>query len=80
MTMFFEELDQGKSPFGDLVLRRRHELRLNSDVYKIKLGDDFLMTSLFHNSEEALADLGLQKLNQTGPMLYWRARPRLYRS
>ena len=62
MTVLFEELDHSKTPFGDLVLRRRHELRINSDVYEIKLGDDFLMTSLFHKSEEALADLGLQKL------------------
>lgn len=46
----------------DLILHRRDELRLNSDVYEIKLGDAFLMTSLFHKSEEALADLGLQKL------------------
>tara|TARA_B100001093_G_C26543141_1_gene891196 strand:+ start:108 stop:824 length:717 start_codon:yes stop_codon:yes gene_type:complete len=62
MTILFEELAHSKSPFGDLSLRRRHELRLNTDVYEIKLGDDFLMTSLFHKSEDALADLGLQKL------------------
>mgnify|MGYP001355101790 FL=1 len=62
MTMLFEELAHSESLLGELVLRRRHELRLNSDVYEIKLGDDFLMTSLFHKSEEALADLGLQKL------------------
>ncbi|MEE2933188.1 MAG: hypothetical protein VX941_07160 [Pseudomonadota bacterium] len=62
MAMLFEELGHSKSLLGDLILQRRHELRLNSDVYEVKLGDDFLMTSLFHKSEEALADLSRQKL------------------
>ena len=61
MTMLFQELDYSKSPFGNLGLCRTHELRLKSDIYEIKLGDDFLMTSLFHKSEEALPDLSLQK-------------------
>ena len=32
------------------------------DVYEVKLGDAFLMSSLFHEVEEALAHLGLGEL------------------
>jgi spermidine synthase len=43
-------------------LRRRKELRLGVDVFEIKLGDEFLMSSLFTASEIALARLGLATL------------------
>lgn len=56
---FFEELDYRPTPIGDLSLRRRRDLSLDRDVYEIKLGDDFLMSSLFTTSEIALARLGL---------------------
>jgi len=55
----FEELDFRQTPIGDLSLRRRRELKLGVDVYEIKLGDEFLMTSLFTESEVALARLAL---------------------
>ena len=63
----FEELDYQKTPIGGLSLRRRRELTLGVDVFEIKLGDEFLMSSLFTASEIALARLGLAGL--PGPNL-----------
>jgi len=65
MSVYFEELDFRPTPIGDLSLRRRRELSLGVDVYEIKLGDEFLMSSLFTVSEIALARLGLDALPGT---------------
>ncbi len=62
MSALFEELDYRPTPIGAVSLRRRKELRLGIDVYEIKLGDEFLMSSLFTASEIALARLGLAAL------------------
>ncbi|HEY4407128.1 MAG TPA: spermidine synthase [Xanthobacteraceae bacterium] len=62
MSALFEELDYRETPIGALSLRRRRELRLGVDVFEIKLGEDFLMSSLFTASEIALARLGLAAL------------------
>jgi spermidine synthase len=62
MSALFEELDYRETPIGALSLRRRRELRLGVDVFEIKLGEDFLMSSLFTASEIALARLGLAEL------------------
>jgi spermidine synthase len=62
MGALFEELDYRETPIGGLSLRRRRELRLGVDVFEIKLGDEFLMSSLFTTSEIALARLGLADL------------------
>jgi spermidine synthase len=62
MSALFEELDYCETPIGALSLRRRRELRLGVDVFEIKLGEDFLMSSLFTASEIALARLGLGAL------------------
>jgi spermidine synthase len=59
MSRYFEELDYRPTPIGALILRRRRELSLGVDVFEIKLGDEFLMSSLFTASEVALARLGL---------------------
>lgn len=67
MSLLFQELDYRDTPIGGLSLRRRRELKLGVDVFEIKLGDEFLMSSLFTASEIALADLGLAGL--TGPAL-----------
>ncbi|MDO8876367.1 MAG: spermidine synthase [Pseudolabrys sp.] len=67
MAAMFEELDYRETPIGALSLRRRRELRLGVDVFEIKLGDEFLMSSLFTASEIALAYLGLAGLS--GPAL-----------
>jgi len=62
----FEELDYRPTPMGELVLRRRGEPRLDGrEVYEVKLGDDFLMSSLFVDGEIALTDLGLAPLANT---------------
>jgi spermidine synthase len=59
MSILFEELDYRPTPIGALSLRRRHEHALGVDVFEIKLGDEFLMSSLFTASEIALARLGV---------------------
>src|SRR6266404_2443617 len=63
MSLFFEELDYRPTPIGALSLRRRRELSLGVDVFEIKLGDEYLMSSLFTASEIALARLGLAELS-----------------
>lgn len=63
--MLFEELDYRTTPIGELSLRRRYDPRLEAEVYEIKLGEDFLMTSHFTASEIALANLGLAELDGT---------------
>src|SRR5262249_6123379 len=59
-------LDYRPTPIGALSLRRRRELKLGVDVFEIKLGDEFLMSSLFTASEIALARLGLAELSEHG--------------
>jgi spermidine synthase len=66
MSALFEELDYRPTPIGALSLRRRRELSLGVDVFEIKLGDEFLMSSLFTASEIALARLGLAALGGSG--------------
>jgi len=59
----FEELDYQETPLGELILRRRRMLSLGGmEVYEVKLGEAFLMSSLFHEVEVALAHLGLSEL------------------
>ena len=63
MTRDFEELDYRETPLGELILRRRRMLSLGGiEIYEVKLGEAFLMSSLFHEVEEALAHLGLGEL------------------
>ena len=62
MSRAFEEIDHQRTPMGEISLRRRLEPTLQVDVYEVKLGDEFLMSSLFTASEEAVARLGLAAL------------------
>lgn len=55
----FEELDWQDTPLGEISLRRRVEPTLGVDVYEVKLGEEFLMSSLFTVAEIELARLGL---------------------
>ena len=55
----FEELDWQQTPMGELTLRRRRDPVVDADVYEVKLGDEYLMSSLFTLAEEELARLGL---------------------
>jgi spermidine synthase len=66
MSVYFEELDFRPTPMGALSLRRRRSLTTGADVYEIKLGDEFLMSSAFTVAETALARLGLAALERTG--------------
>jgi spermidine synthase len=65
MSPLFEELDYRPTPIGALSLRRRRDPALDVDVYEIKLGEEFLMSSLFTASEIALATLGLADVRAT---------------
>ncbi|MFD3651631.1 spermidine synthase [Streptomyces cyaneofuscatus] len=62
MTTRFEEIDWKPTPIGDISLRRRRDPLSGDDVYEVKLGDEFLMSSLFTEGEIALARLGLAPL------------------
>jgi spermidine synthase len=59
MSARFEELDWRRTPMGELSLRRRRETVLDVDVYEVRLGEEFLMSSLFTAAEVELARLGL---------------------
>jgi spermidine synthase len=60
----FEELAWSETPIGAISLRRRREPAVGLDVYEVKLGDEFLMSSLFTVAEIELARLGLAEAGQ----------------
>ena len=67
MKPSFEELDSQDTRMGELSLRRRRIRLLNDiEVYEIKLGHEYLMSSLFHDAEVALTDIGLGELSGDG--------------
>ena len=62
-THIFEELDYQETPLGEISLRRRSEPRLDGKIlYEVKLGEEFLMSSLFTEAEIQLARLGSGQL------------------
>ena len=63
MSARFEEIDRRGTTMGEISLRRRLEPTLQIDVYEVKLGDEFLMSSLFTVAEVALANLALAELS-----------------
>jgi spermidine synthase len=65
VSVYFEELDYRPTSMGVLSLRCRRHLGSGVDVYEIKLGSEFLMSSLFTAAEIALARLGLASLKRT---------------
>lgn len=65
MSFLYEQLDFQPTPIGDLMLRRRRMPQFgDTDIYEVKLGEHFLMTSLFHEAESQLAILGLNKIDR----------------
>jgi spermidine synthase len=54
-----QELDWGTTPWGEISLRQRWDRVTERDVYEVKLGDDFLMSSQFTAGERELARIGL---------------------
>lgn len=66
MSSVFEELGHERTPLGDLSLRRRRIASLDRDVYEIKLGDEFLMSSLFTESETVLGTAGVAAVADGG--------------
>ena len=62
MSLLFEEIDSQPSELGEISLRRRRIPALGDrDIYEVKLGEEFLMSSMFVEAEEALSTLGLAK-------------------
>jgi spermidine synthase len=66
MSLNFEELDFRPTPIGVLSLRRRRLPSSGVDIYEIKLGDEYLMSSRFTVAEIELARIGLAALARTG--------------
>jgi spermidine synthase len=67
MSARFEEIDWRPTPMGEISLRRRRDPASGDDVYEVKLGDEYLMSSLFTAGEVELARLGLAALPD-GPL------------
>ncbi len=59
MSARFEELAWRETPMGEITLRRRREAQLDVDVFEVRLGDEYLMSSLFTVAEIELSRLGL---------------------
>lgn len=66
MSRRFEELAFAETPMGELTLRRRVEPVLGVEVHEVRLGEEYLMSSLFTEGEEELARLGLAALDASG--------------
>jgi spermidine synthase len=62
----FEELAWSTTPIGEVSLRRRRDPRTGDDVYEVKLGDEFLMSSMFTVAEIEVARLALARLDGDG--------------
>ena len=59
----FKELDYQQTSIGELTLRQRTDPRFGEEmIFEVKLGDEFLMSSLVTAGEIALADLALNRL------------------
>lgn len=67
MKPWFEELDYRRTPMGDLILQRRRIAEMgDAEAIEVKLNGEYLMSSLFHASEVALAELALARLGGSG--------------
>ncbi len=66
MSAKFEELDFSRTAIGDLALRRRTDPATGVDIFEVKLGDEWLMSSMFTVAEVELARMGLARLRGFG--------------
>lgn len=64
-TRRFEELDWQPTPVGEVSLRRRRDPVSDVEIYEVKLGDEYLMSSLFTVAEIAMAELALARLDRS---------------
>jgi len=62
-----EELDWSVTPIGELTLRRRLDPVSGVDIFEVKLGEEYLMSSLFTRAEIEVAQLALARLEGSGP-------------
>lgn len=67
MSARFTELAFSDTAIGEISLRRRLEPVTGQEIYEVKLGDEFLMSSLFTKAEEELARLCLDRLATAFP-------------
>lgn len=63
----FEELAWEPTTIGEVSLRRRQDPVTGIDIFEVKLGDEYLMSSLFTVAEIALSDLALAWLGRREP-------------
>lgn len=66
MSARFEELDWQPTPMGEISLRRRREPVTGEDILEVKLGEEFLMSSLFTVAEVEVARLALAEVSGSG--------------
>ncbi len=66
MSARFEELDWAPTPIGEVSLRRRLDPVSGQDIFEVKLGEEFLMSSLFVAAEIEMARLALARLAGDG--------------
>ncbi|KRE42778.1 spermidine synthase [Knoellia sp. Soil729] len=66
--MKIRELDYADTPWGEISLRERWDPITERDVYEVKLGDDFLMSSQFTTGEEELSRIALAAVPGAGPL------------
>ena len=67
MSVRFEELAWSPTPIGEVSLRRPRDPASGIDVYEVKLGDEYLMSSMFTVAEIEVARLALARVD--GPSL-----------
>jgi len=58
----FEELGWSPTPIGEVSLRRRRDPVTGVDIFEVKLGEEFLMSSLFTVAEIEVARRALARL------------------
>ncbi len=63
MSARFEELGWSPTPIGEICLRRRLDTVTGVDIFEVKLGDEYLMSSMFTVAEIELARMALARLD-----------------